>query len=433
MVSQDHTFPSNSTQASIQLFPAAYFLDVDFDGIKDLLVAPNARTVSENQKSVLWYKNNGSNSFPNFVFQQANFLQSEMIDNGLGSIPVMVDQNGDGKEDLLIASFFRYKPVLNKESVLLAYRNTGSVSSPEYSYLDDDYLNFSALNFGLRSAPTFGDIDSDGDQDMLVGKEDGTVVKFTNTAGAAAPLAYSAPTPLTDNNATAITVQSYASPQLFDLNKDGLLDLIIGKKTGEIVYYQNTGSTASPEFTLTTANLGGVDISPTPDGYAAPHFFRVNDTTHLFVGAYDGQLHYYRQIDGNLADTFELVSHNYLGIDVGLYSSFWVHDHDNDGILNLFAGQDLGGLWHFEVNPNSSASLQDLKTSKFKVYPNPTRNEVQVTGNEKVVQLELYDLHGKFIQRTFESWMTLSHLAPGMYLLQITGESEVSTLRILKQ
>ena len=433
MISQDHTFPSNSTQASIQLFPASYYLDVDFDGVKDLIVAPNARTVSENQRSVLWYKNHGTNTTPNFVFQQDNFLQDGMIDNGLGSIPTIVDQNGDGKLDLVIGSFFKYKPVLNKESVLLAYRNTGTASTPEYSYLDDDYLNFSALNFGLRSVPTFGDIDGDGDSDMLVGKEDGTVVKFTNNAGASNPLTYGAPASLLDNNGTAITVQSYAFPQLFDLDKDGLLDLIIGKKTGELIYYQNTGTSNSPEFTLINSNLGAVDISASPDGYAAPHFFRVNDTTHLFVGAYDGQLHYYRNIDGHLSDTFELVNPNYLGIDVGLYSSFWVHDHDNDGILNLFAGQDLGGLWHFEVNPNSSAAIDDLKQPQFILYPNPAFDQIHITGDEAIKHIDLYDMNGKFLQSSSEPMLNTANLVPGMYLLQITSNSGVYTKRFFKQ
>lgn len=432
MVSQDHNFPSNTTGASIQLFPAPFYLDVDFDGKKDLIVTPNARSVSENQRSVLFYKNNGSNLAPNFSFQQDNFLQSEMIDNGLGSVPVMVDQNGDGKQDLLIGNFFRYKPVLSKESVLLAYRNTGTANSPEYSYLDDDYLNLSALNFGLRSMPTFGDLDNDGDQDLILGKEDGTLARFTNTAGVGLPLNYSAPSVLLDQNGTVISVQAYAAPQLFDLNKDGLLDLVIGKKTGEIVYYQNTGTLNTPQFSLVSSNLGGVDISSTPDGYAAPHFFRVNDTTQLFVGAYDGQLHYYRDIDENLSGNFELVSDHYLGIDVGLYSSFWVHDHDNDGILNLFVGQDLGGIWHFEVNPNSTASVPEMEDVTFTLYPNPVQHSVTVKGNADILGLAVYDLHGKLLLQSESSEIFVSALAGGVYLLHIESNNGSSVERFIK-
>ena len=42
MVSTDPFFPSNSIPVSMNLFPAAFHLDVDFDGVKDIIVAPNA-------------------------------------------------------------------------------------------------------------------------------------------------------------------------------------------------------------------------------------------------------------------------------------------------------------------------------------------------------------------------------------------------------
>ena len=45
---------------STQLFPAAFFLDVDFDQVKDLIVAPNAKNISENEivitsDTIVWF------------------------------------------------------------------------------------------------------------------------------------------------------------------------------------------------------------------------------------------------------------------------------------------------------------------------------------------------------------------------------------------
>ena len=113
-----------------------------------------------------------------------------------------------------------------------------------------------------------------------------------------------------DGSGTTISAGQYAAPQLFDLDNDGLLDLIIGKKTGELIYYRNEGTTAAPSFVLTNSMLGNIDIATvTPDGYPVPHFFRHNNVTSLFLGAYDGKLRYYNNIDGNLAsgNTFFLV------------------------------------------------------------------------------------------------------------------------------
>ena len=144
-------------------------VDVDFDGIKDLVVAPNAKNISENESSVRFYKNNGSNSNPNFIFTSSNLFQNEMIDHGTGSIPVLFDYNQDGLKDLAIANFHRYKPILDKESTLALYKNTGTNTNPTYTYVDFNYLNLNNENYGLRIVPAFGDIDNDGDLDAIVG------------------------------------------------------------------------------------------------------------------------------------------------------------------------------------------------------------------------------------------------------------------------
>ncbi|TSJ44993.1 T9SS type A sorting domain-containing protein [Fluviicola chungangensis] len=440
MISQTHDFPSAANPGYMQLFPAIYWEDVDFDGKKDLIVAPNARTVSENQKSVQFFKNTGTNALPNFVFQENNFLQKDMIDHGLGSIPVLVDENGDGLKDLLVANFVRYKPTLNLESVFQLYRNTGTASNPEFTLVNNDYLGLSSLGLGLRAVPTFGDLDGDGDSDLIIGQENGNLVRFTNNAGSGNSLSFGAATPLTDHNGTTINVVSYAFPQLFDLNKDGLLDLVIGRKTGEISYYQNTGTGSNPIFTLITQNLGQVDISPNPDGYAAPHFFRENDTTHLFVGAYNGKLNYYRNIDGHLTDgdTFSLYSDSYLDLETGLYSTVFVNDIDGNGFLNLFVGQDLGGLFLFEADPLSTSSLNEWKAeSNLVLFPNPGNQWVQVLAkNGSSSGLELHGVYNNLGQKQFVALsgttIDVSDLSSGSYYFVLEMNGRIEHLNFIK-
>lgn len=440
MISQDHDYPSVVHPAYMQLFPAMYWEDVDFDGKKDLIVAPNARTVSENQNSVQFFKNTGTNALPNFVYQENNFLQKDMIDHGLGSIPVLVDENGDGLKDLLVANFVRYKPTLNLESVFQLYRNTGTSTNPEFTLVNNDYLSLSSLGLGLRATPTFGDLDSDGDQDLIIGKENGTLVRFTNTAGAGNIMNFGTPVSVNDHTGTPIQVVSYAFPQLFDLNKDGLLDLIVGKKTGEISYYQNTGTSSNAIFTLITQNLGQADISPNPDGYAAPHFFRVNDTTHLFVGAYNGKLNYYRNIDGHLADgdTFSLYSDSYMDLEVGLYSTVFVDDINGNGFLNLFVGQDLGGLFLFEADPLSSVSLEEFKIeSNLVLSPNPGDQLIHILSKEKITaDLKLHGVYNVLGQKQdLElSGMTIdvSNLSIGAYYFVLESNGKIEHLNFIK-
>ncbi len=443
MISQDNSFPSNSLPANLQIFPAAFWVDVDFDLKKDLIVCPNARTTPENEKSIWFYKNVGTNQLPTFVYQTNEFLQKEMIEQGTGSQPVLFDYDQDGLKDLFIANFYRYIPTLNKESNIAYYKNTGTATVPEYTFIDFNFLDLNVSGLGLKMAPTFGDIDGDGDEDLYIGRDNGTLSFFENTS-VLPSVSFAAPVNnVTSQSGAVISVGQAANPQLFDLDNDGLLDLVIGRKTGELAYYRNVGTSAAPSFQLFNDTLGKIDVATTSsDGYAAPHLFRRNDTTYLFLGAADGQLHYYKGIDGHLnpSDTFQLVSDNYLNIDAGAYSSFWVEDLDNDGNLNLLVGQDLGGLYHFEANPSSNASVMELKTApEWIVFPNPAKDEVHIEWDPKVEvrSVLLRNATGQLlleINDLSDSKMNFSTnlFAPGVYFIQIQTENGFYTKKLIK-
>jgi hypothetical protein len=223
-------------------------------------------------------------------------------------MPVLFDYNEDGSKDLVIGNLFRFLPGLLKESTSALYLNTGTATNPIYSYADYDIFNLSGKGYGLKSVPAFGDIDGDGDEDLFLGIEDGTITYYENQSVGAGAVFTTGQNNYQDNTGSTIFSGGVAYPQLFDLDRDNLLDLIIGRKDGKIDFYKNVGSANVPEFALQDNSLGEVNVATlTPDGFAAPHFFRHNDTTHLFTGADNGRLWYFNEIDGNLGntDTFE--------------------------------------------------------------------------------------------------------------------------------
>ncbi|MFK7787791.1 MAG: FG-GAP-like repeat-containing protein [Crocinitomicaceae bacterium] len=441
MTSVEYNFPgSTTTPIKIERFPASFFLDVDFDGVKDLIATPNALNISFNEKSVTFYKNIGTNDNPNFIPASTNFLQSEMIEHGTGSVPILVDLDGDSLKDLVVANFYRYKPILDKESTIAFYKNVGTASSPSYQYIDYDYFNLGSHAYGLRTIPTFGDLDNDGDQDMLLGIADGTLIYRENTS-VGAGLTWGAPVNgYPDNTGTPIAAGLSCHPVLFDLNNDGLLDLIIGMKTGLLEYYENVGTLTNPAFELKNTNLGNVNVAETgSDGYAAPHFIRVNDGTRLFVGNLKGSLAYYDEIDGNLTtgSSFQLVSEDYLNIQVGGYSSFFVEDINADGNLNMFVGQDLGGIFHFEADSTSDLGYDELLNYEqaVSIYPNPAASVFTVSSSLFMKKLVVTDINGRIIiERELNAKKELVNVAAcssGVYFVTVELDNNAFVMKKL--
>ena len=446
MVSVDYFFPNNTTSASVTLFPAAFWVDADHDGLKDLVVTPNAKIVSENMSSIWRYKNTGTNALPNFVFQENNFLQNQMIDVGSGSIPVLVDVNGDGLKDLLVANFYNFKPVLDKESRVAYYRNTGTAENPVFTFVSYNQFNLNAFGLGLRVIPTFGDLDGDGDLDMIVGNESGRVHLFTNAAGAGNTMNFTTQSfNLQDEDGAVINVGTFSAPCLVDLNRDGLLDLVIGNKNGRMHYYQNSGTATNPSFVLANDFLGGVDADPnSPDGFAVPHFVDVDGAWHLFLGARNGKMIYATGIEDNLAPgaTFNTILPNFINFDIQSYSAFWVEDINENGRFELFVGNDLGGIELFEHDPNSNVSLETFSPKiDILAYPNPfehklTLKNLNANPATNGSSIQVMNLLGQLFMETQTNDDTavldFQGFNAGIYLVRVRSHELEAVVRVVK-
>ncbi len=454
MESADPSFPSNTTPVDLSVFPCSFYLDVDHDGVKDMVVGTNAAGVAQNKSSIAYYKNLGTNDAPNFSYVQNDFLQEEMIENGRGSIPVLVDLNGDGLKDLLVATNYRYKPILEKESRIMSFYNTGTNLNPVFTFVDDDWMGFSTSGLGLRVVPTFGDLDDDGDLDMMVGTETGHVHYYENTGGSG-PMNFSTPPVLQfqDNQGAIINVTGFSTPNLFDIDNDGLLDLVIGRRIGGMFYYRNIGSAAAASFELVTDNFGNVNLSTplNPESYAVPQFIRHNDTLNLFVGNRSGTIHYYKDLESNLFDggTFTQISAGYSGINTGGFSAPFITQLTEDSAYYMFVGGDLGGLWNFKADPFSAPIIDDTlsllnwsKESEWTVFPNPSASgkfTLAVDASSPEIFMEVTDLLGRVVSSRKpvfgEAVIDLSNQHNGIYLVQLFSVSGnfLGSKKLIKQ
>ena len=371
-----------------------------------------------------------------------------MIENGKGSIPVLVDLNNDGLLDLLVASYYRYLDPSDKISKIQYYQNTGTNEKPEFTFISDDWLSLSGAGYGLRMYPTFGDINGNGKKEMILGTNNGLLHLYEKTGTGPEDFTLSQ-IELKDHLGVTIDVNSGASPQLFDLNNDGLLDLIIGKRAAGLTYYENIGTSTVPSFKWVTNDLGQIDMGDQyyPDNYSTPHFIRHNDTLHLFVGNRLGSIYYYNEIEGNIADgdAFNLLSNKYANINTGAYSAPFIDTLRNDRRYEMFVGTDLGGLWAYIAEEFSKPIMNVNKIEKINqslnVFPNPSKSghfTISTQDMEEELSISVYNAVGQKIKKMDKFWGTahldLSQSKQGIYILIFKSKDQiVATQRVIIQ
>lgn len=399
--------PSGNFPVDLSRFPATFWLDVDNDGIKDLLAAPNGTNVSENFACSWYHKNLGSNSIPGFFFQTDSFLTGGMIEVGEGAYPAFFDYNGDSLLDLVVGNYGYFTASDTFLSGLSLYENTGTSAAPVFELVTRDYANIYSL--GLNAVyPAFGDLDDDGDMDMVIGEYEGKLHYFENIANIGDPANFVLSQPGFMN----IDVGQYSTPQLVDVNCDWKLDLLIGEKDGILNYYENNGTPSVPDFSNspTIGNFGGVNVKETGDyaGFSSPFLtkFDTSGEYSLLVGSLNGYIYHYTNIDNNLTGQFTLETDTFEGIREGDNSSVSGGDLDNDGTIDLLVGNYGGGVALFQNSGLPVPACPDTITPppppfSISIFPNPPidnlRIEILGAEDDDEAEVTVYNIMGQCI------------------------------------
>ncbi|MEZ5013444.1 MAG: hypothetical protein R2794_04070, partial [Chitinophagales bacterium] len=337
---QDTTFPSYSVPYEKPLFPAAFYIDIDNDGKKDMLVSPNNRNFSENHINVSYYKDISTDDTVEFQYKTDTLIVSDMLDFGEGAFPVFFDYDYDGLQDLIIGNTGYYDGGANTSQIAL-YRNTGTATLPQYSLVNSDFGGLSAFGFH-NIAPTFFDGDGDGDADMLIGTEEGFVQYFKNIGPPGGPAQFI----LFGANYQGIDPGQNAAPQAIDVNGDALPDLIIGEKNGNLNYYENMGTASAPDFQLQDEFWGNVDVRAVGDltGYSVPFLVHNGDGSNtLYVGCQAGTIYQYDP-GATFTAPFTKLTATFNELDEGSYTSVCFADINNDGFAEMITGNARGGV-----------------------------------------------------------------------------------------
>ncbi|UCD92262.1 MAG: VCBS repeat-containing protein [Methanobacteriota archaeon] len=289
---------------------------------------------------------------------------------------------------VLYAGHGEYQAIFANSNYTITKGNTLS-----YFWERQASSSFDLVDAGNFSSPEFGDLNDDGDFDLVMGEERGTLVYYENTGSRFAPQWTLDPTMF----ASLGDLGNNTAPDLTDLDNDGDMDLTIGLRDGILLYYENTGTPASPTWTNNSAMYSGIDVGD----YAAPKLADLDGDGDfdLSIGESYGTIVYYENVGDSTTpiwsknDTlFRILNTGYTK-KPGLYSTPEYADIDVDGDLDFMSGTDEAPYMAVNLFINEG----DVNNPNFSKLKPDTVNTVRggsTQGDRDFSSPEMVDLDG---------------------------------------
>lgn len=417
--------------AAMVSFPTAFYEDVDFDGAKDVLVTPNIfarESLGTNFRQSVWfYKNTGSTSQPVLSAPIFNFLQRNMIDVGDNATPAFFDADGDGDLDLFVGCYS-----YTFSGSVFYFENTGSPTVPVFKLISNNFFGISSLNL-TNIKPFFADMNGDALIDFVftASNQFGTNTQlyyFANQNGIGLNIDYTL-------NATGFLINTTENISVADVNRDGKNDLLVGKQNGSLQYWQNIGTAASPAYTLdddSFLGLGSSVLRSSPACVTAD--LDADGKTDLVLGDQTARgemagrimvIPDYRNAtdiaNGTMDILYNPLSDSYTSLNLG--GKVWpavgnIFKSDKPSII---IGNTLGGL---HVLKHAEANTLPEKPS-IDVYPNPVAQAASVLNikTDRPAAVIILNSLGQemdepvFLQAFQEYSFQTARFSKGIYLL----------------
>jgi hypothetical protein len=386
--------------------------DLDKDGDYDL-------TYGTSDGTIFYYENAGTATAPLYQYRSTYF--PVIRTDGNGATASLADFDNDGDFDLMSGDWL---------GRLQYFRNDGTRFAPRFTKTTS---SFTSLDLGSYSAPTFVDLDGDGDKDIVCGALDGMLYCYINNG-----------TSFTQNTTmfSGIDLGFFSFPSFADLDGDSDLDLVVGtEEAASFSAYRNQGANV---FVLDASLIAGV--TSVRNGYPTLVDLDRDGDYDMVIGGLSGQVLYYQNTGTLSAPAWSRDDSWMSGVRVRQNASLSFADMDGDMKADVIVGEYNGNFSYYKNQLPTSAALTNDNPSRFELmqnYPNPFNPTTTIRFGIRTLghtSLKVFDLLGREIATlvneslspgVYEQLFDAAGLASGVYVYRLQAGESVDSKRMV--
>lgn len=301
------------------------------------------------------------------------------------------------------------------------FENIGTTTSPDFApYIENP---FSLESPSSLLSPAFVDLDNDGDLDIMCGANLSNFYYFENIGTSSTPdFAEYVTNPFSLEGPSSLL-----APEFADLDNDGDLDLMCGANISSFYFYENIGTINSPDFAPYVTDPFSLDG---PSGQLSPSIVDLDKDGDLDIlcGATLSDFYYFENVGTPSVPNFaEYITNPFSLESPSSLLAPEFADLDDDADMDILCGANYSSFYYYE---NSTIQTELVAISKdnypFQIAPNPCTERFQFstkTNPTKLFQIEFYDITGNFIcaynTSGFKDVFNISELPNGIYFLKL--------------
>lgn len=360
-------------------------------------------------------------------------MSGRHIDLGQYSSPYMLNVNGDEWPDVLIAYQVTEDP--GKPLNRIAYFH--GINENEFQLESLDYGNLSeVLSEGFRPYLTAGDVDGDNDLDLLIGVSNGGSYLIQNGSGKNDAFVVES----INKDWAGLSMLDGATPELYDIDRDGDLDVIAGNDAGTINVYRNKGDLSTAIFDSdldqfpNLKNIGQINTSGQNSllGRSSPRIIELDSDTVLVSGSHKGYLYTYKTNLQDPGSQFEKIIMDDWPQWTGGNNRL-VFSQGNDGDIRIFSGNIAGGITeHVVVRVPTYSSV--VSPTENRLFPNPVLSgqdiHIRLNPEATVEKVHIFGPGGSYYSsfdvESGSCIISTRNWSPGIYFIRINLQNKSS-------